>query len=159
MRHAVLSHFSHIELFATPWTVAPQAPLSMGFSRQEYWSGLPCPPPGDLPDIGIEVSSLRSPALAGRFFTTSTPREWMCTKSWHITSIYNGKYRKQPKCSIGHLIVRYPVIFKCYRELFVDIEICSFHRHREQAVDTAGEGEGGMNWKSNMETYTLPHVN
>ena len=45
---------SHVRLFATPWTVARQAPLSMGFSRQEYWSGLPCPPPGDLPYPGIE---------------------------------------------------------------------------------------------------------
>ena len=53
------------------WTVARQAPLSMGFSRQEYWSGLPCPPPGDLPDPGIEPASLKSPALAGVFFTTS----------------------------------------------------------------------------------------
>ena len=55
---------------ATPQTVAHQAPLFMGFSRQEYWSGLPCPPPGDLPDPGIEPASLMSPALAGRFFTT-----------------------------------------------------------------------------------------
>ena len=51
---------SHIQLFATPWTVTLQAPLSMGFSRQEYWSGLPFPSPGDLPDPGIEP---RSPAL------------------------------------------------------------------------------------------------
>ena len=53
------------------WTVAWQAPLSMGFSRQEYWSELPCPPPRDLPDSGIEPMSLMSPALVGRFFTTS----------------------------------------------------------------------------------------
>ena len=59
----------------TPWTVACQAPLSMGFSRQEYWSGLPCLPPGDLPDPGIELVSLMSPVLADRFFTTSTTRE------------------------------------------------------------------------------------
>ena len=51
----------------TPWTVAHQAPLSMGFPRQEYWSGLPFPPPGDLPDPGIEPES---PALVGRFFNT-----------------------------------------------------------------------------------------
>ena len=51
---------SHVRLFATPWTVANQAPLSMGFSRQEYWSGLPFPSPGDLPDPGIKP---RSPAL------------------------------------------------------------------------------------------------
>ena len=59
----MLSHFSHI-LFATIWTVASQAPLSMGFSRQEYWSGLPCPPPGDLPDPGMKPTSLMSPTLA-----------------------------------------------------------------------------------------------
>ena len=61
---------SHVQLFATPWTVARQAPLSMGFSRQEYWSGLPFPPLGDLPNPGIEPASPVSPALAGRFFTT-----------------------------------------------------------------------------------------
>ena len=60
---------SHVRLFMTPWTVAHQAPLSMGFSRQENWSGLSCPPPGDLPDPGIEPASPESPALAGRFFT------------------------------------------------------------------------------------------
>ena len=56
--------------FATLWTVARQTPQSMGFSRQEYWSGSPCPPPGDLPDPGIELVSLMSPALAGGLFTT-----------------------------------------------------------------------------------------
>ena len=52
-------------------TIARQAPLSLGFSRQEYWSGLPCPPPGNLSDPGTEPVSRMSPALAGRFFTTS----------------------------------------------------------------------------------------
>ena len=56
----------------TPWTVARQAPLSMGFSRQGYWSGLPSPPPGNLPDSKIELTSLMSHILAGGFFTTST---------------------------------------------------------------------------------------
>ena len=59
----------------TLWTAACQAPLSMGFSRQEPWSGLPCPPPGDLPDPGIEPESLISPALAGGFFIISTTWE------------------------------------------------------------------------------------
>ena len=59
----VLSRFSRVQLFATPWTVALQAPLSMAFSRQEYWSGLPCPPPRDLPDPGMEASSPLAPAL------------------------------------------------------------------------------------------------
>ena len=65
-----LSH-SVVSDSATPWIVARQAPLSVGFSRQEYWSGLPFPPAGDLPDPGIVPKSLASPALAGRFFTTS----------------------------------------------------------------------------------------
>ena len=67
----VLSHFCHVWLCATLWTIACQAPLSMGFSRQEYWSGLPWPPPADLPNPGIKPASLASPALAGKFFTTS----------------------------------------------------------------------------------------
>ena len=52
-----------VQLFGTSWTVAHQAPLSMGFSRQEYWSGLPCPPPGDIPDLEIEPAPLVSPTL------------------------------------------------------------------------------------------------
>ena len=68
----MLSHFSHAQLFETLLTEALQAPLSMGFSRQEYWSGLPCPPPGDLLRPGIEPVS---PALTGRFFTTITTWE------------------------------------------------------------------------------------
>ena len=62
---------SRDRLFATPWTAACQALLSMGFSRQEYWSGLSSPSPRDLPNPGIEPTSLISPALAGGFFTTS----------------------------------------------------------------------------------------
>ena len=63
--------FSHsVRLFAIPWTVAHQAPLSVGFSRQEYWNGLSFPPPVDLPDPEIELVSLASPALAGGFFTS-----------------------------------------------------------------------------------------
>ena len=59
----MLSHFSHVRLFATLWTVAHQASLSLGFSRQEYWNRLPCPPPGDLPDPGVEPVTPMSPAL------------------------------------------------------------------------------------------------
>ena len=59
-------------VFVTLWTVAHQAPLSMGVSRQEHWSGLPCPPPRGLPDPGVESAFLTSPALAGGFFTTNT---------------------------------------------------------------------------------------
>ena len=62
----------------TPWTVACQAPLATGFSRQEYWRGSPWPPPGDLPDPGIEPASLTSPASAGGFFTTRATWEALC---------------------------------------------------------------------------------
>ena len=66
----LLSHFSRVRLCATLWAVAYQTPLAMGFSRQEYWSGLPCAPPEDLLNPEIEPVSLTSPTLAGRFFTT-----------------------------------------------------------------------------------------
>ena len=69
----VLSLFSHIQLFATLWTVAHQAPLSMGFSRQESWSGWPCTPPGDLPDPEIKPETLMSPALAAGSLTLAPP--------------------------------------------------------------------------------------
>ena len=66
----LLSCFSHVRIFATLWTIAHQAPLSMGFSRQEYWSGLPFPSPGELPDPGIEP---RSPALQADALTSEPP--------------------------------------------------------------------------------------
>ena len=73
----VLSHLGCVQLFATPWAVAQKAPLSMEFSRQEFWSGLPFLPLGDLPDPGLEPESLTIPALAGNscLFTTSATRE------------------------------------------------------------------------------------
>ena len=84
----VLSRFSRVQLFATLWTKAYQAPLSIGFSRQEQWSGLPCPPPGEeLPDPGIEPMSLTSPALAGRFFTTSATWEVLRQQCLHQISL------------------------------------------------------------------------
>ena len=67
--HAQL--LSRVRLFAALWTIAGQAPLSMGFSRQEYWSGLPFPLPRELPDPGVKPSSLTFPALADRFFSIS----------------------------------------------------------------------------------------
>ena len=66
----VCCQFSCVQLFVMLWNMVLQAPLSMGFSRQEYWSGLSCPPPGDLPNPGAEPASLMFPALAGEFFDT-----------------------------------------------------------------------------------------
>ena len=71
----MLSYFTCFHLFMTLLTVSCQVPQSMGFSRQEYWSGLLCSPPGDLPNPGKEPASLMSPAWAGRFFTTSATWE------------------------------------------------------------------------------------
>ena len=74
-------------------TVALQAPVSMGFSRQEYWSGLPFPPPGDLPDPGIKPMTLMSPALAGGFFTTSATWEalvlWLRSVNMLVSEIFD----------------------------------------------------------------------
>ena len=77
---------SFVQLFETPWTIACQAPLSMGFSRQEYWSGLLFLPPGDLPDPEI---GLASPALAGRFFTTASAGRpgYVTFNSQKVTSV------------------------------------------------------------------------
>ena len=75
----LLSRFSRFRLSVTPWTVARKAPLAMGFSREEYWSGLLCPPPGECPNPGIEPGSLTSLALAGGFFTTSA--------AWEVLSV------------------------------------------------------------------------
>ena len=71
---AVLCVLSCVGLFATPWTVTHRAPLSMELSRQEYWSGLLFPTPGDLPDSGSKPASLMSPVFAGGFLTTVPPR-------------------------------------------------------------------------------------
>ena len=77
----VLSHFSCVQLFAVLWTIACQAPLSMGFSRQESWSVLPFPSPGDFPDPGIELASLKSPVLTDGFLTASATWEALCCYS------------------------------------------------------------------------------
>ena len=87
---SVLSHFSHVRLFAILWTITCQVSLSMGFSRQEYWSGLPGPPPGDLPNSGIKPRSLIAPALAGGFFTTRTT--WEALVLWKTPNLEGLSY-------------------------------------------------------------------
>ena len=101
--HVVLSHLSPVRLFETPRTIAHQAPLSMEFSRQEYRSGLPCLPPGDLPDSGIKLASLMPPALAGGFFTTDPPGK----------PIYS--YGSQPNCKFVWKPLYYIVLRSAYR--------------------------------------------
>ena len=99
---------SCVRLFAPPWTVARQAPLSMEFSRQEYWNALPFPPPGDLANPGIKPVS---PASAGRFFTTEPPGKpcafddmikaelhffGLPSQNVQLQSKHEGKYQKDP---------------------------------------------------------------
>ena len=79
IRVAVVYSLGHVQLFTTPWTVARQAPLSIGFLRQEYWSGLPFPSSRDLPDPGLQPTF---PALVGRFFTTEPPGKLDIRISW-----------------------------------------------------------------------------
>ena len=96
----MLSCFSCVRLFVTPWIVTHQAALSMGFSKQEYWSRLPCPPPGDLPNPGIESMSLMSPALAGGFFTTNT----MWEAHFMVWLALNWKNKLSPRCDPGNIL-------------------------------------------------------
>ena len=79
---------SLVQLFVTPWTVAFQAPLSMEFLKQEYWSGLSFPTPGDLPNQGIEHASLASPALGGRFF--SIRATWEGNLKMYLSTLFLG---------------------------------------------------------------------
>ena len=124
----VLSCFSHIRLFATLRTGACQAPLSMGFSRQEYWIGLSCPTPGDLPDPGIEPMSLTSPTLVGRFFTTSAAWEipslfiyfWLCwvfVAVWAFSSY--GEWRPLSSCGTQRSLCGG---FSCFRAQVLEHE-------------------------------------
>jgi len=86
----VVQSVSHVWLFVTPWIVARQAPLSIGFSRQEYWSGLPFPSQGDLPRSGIEPTS---PSLAGGFFTAEPPGK--PSHIWQVGRDHSGSSRRQ----------------------------------------------------------------
>ena len=92
-------------LSVTPWTAARQAALSTGFSSQEYWSGLPGPPPGDLPDPGIEPMSLMSLALAGGFFTTSAMWKTPVGSYMFIQSHACKNKRKKMKNNILHIYI------------------------------------------------------
>ena len=105
----MLSRFSSVQLFVTLWTTACQVSLSMGFPRQEYWSGLSFPSSGDLPNPGIETASLMSPALAGGSFTTSTTWEaapknwcfWTVVLEKTLESALDCQERNQPWIFIG----------------------------------------------------------
>ena len=104
-----VSVLSHVQVFVTLWTVAYQAPLCMGFSRQEYWSGLPFPTPGELSYLKMEPKSLISPALAGKFFTTNA------TGSATIDTIFeNIMLSERSQSQKGHILLLYDCLYiKC----------------------------------------------
>ena len=103
-RPHVLSHYACSWLCANPWTVANQAPLSVGFSRQEYWSGLPCLPPGDLPDPRIELGSPVAPALQVDSLPLShlgNPNQlWLAVYAQSCPALCNPKHCSRPGSSL-----------------------------------------------------------
>ena len=113
--HVCDQSLSRVQFYATPWTVAYQALLSMGFSREEYWSGLPFPTAGDLPEPGIEPESL---ALAGGFLTTEPPEN---SVKYFICNSIQKHFHKKPQIissldvsvysslNMGHLMIVYSV--------------------------------------------------
>ena len=124
--HACMSScFSHVWLFVTLWTIAHQTPLSMGFSRQENWRGLPCPPPGDFPNPDIELVSLMSLALAGRFFTTNVT--WTHAYLWLVHVDVCQKASQYFKVIILQLnkwiIYIYVYIYICYSNVFYPFHV------------------------------------
>ena len=127
-----LNHFSRVWVFVTLWIVVCQIPLSMRFSRQEYWHGLPFPSPGDLPDPGIKPAHLVSPALAGMFFTTSTTWETLIYLFLYIckglishqiqlsyTQLKNLRPKPILKCYVGLLIPAFQVILPYWAMTFL----------------------------------------
>ena len=136
----MLGCFSCVWLFVTPWIITHQAPLSMGFSRQEYWSGFPYPPSGDLPNLGIEPMSLMSPALAGGFFTTSTT----CEAHFMVWLALNLKNRLSPRCDPGNILT-------------VDLTVC-LQRIQESAswdlsrsILIKGKGDNLQLWLGSLD--------
>ena len=95
---------THVQLFVTPWIVACQAPRSMGFFRQEYWSGLPCPSPGDCPIPGIEPMSHLSPALTDGFFTISAT--WEARLEWLAIPFSRGTSQPRDQTWVFHIAGR-----------------------------------------------------
>ena len=101
----MFSHFSCLQLFASLWTVAPHVPPTMEFSRQEYWSGLPCPPPWDLPYARMELEPLLSPVLAGGLFTTRATQEAPHTSLMYSNTLH---FRIKPfKFTYSFLLLHY----------------------------------------------------
>ena len=136
----VLSCFSCLQICVTLWTIACPALLSMGFSRQGYWSELTCLPPGDLPNPGIEPASLISPALTGGFFTTSA--------TWEIHPIWQRGELK------SHVLL-YRLRVRGQRALYTTLRKQEDSENNEEAMFEllSGEWEAAM-WKKHFRSDT-----
>ena len=116
----MLSPFSYVQLFATPWTVACQTHLPMGFSRQEYWTGLPCSPPGDPPNPGVEPKSPASPALQADSLLLS----YQQSPHHHHTHTYIYSFLNLfPLWFITGCWIQFPVLYR--RTLLVTHPVCN----------------------------------
>ena len=156
----VLSRFSPVWFFVILWTVARQAPLSMGFSRQEYWSGLPCPPPGDLPDPGIEPISLMSPALVGRFFTTST--------TWKSPVQVTYKLKHNNQVASPHCIMQMSTKVSCLFPFLMKLAQTTFSMWLSLHIFAISPGSLGSHWactgfsgpifSSNIPTWNMSEI-
>ena len=127
--------FTFVQLLATLWTVAYQVPLSMGFSRQEYWNELPSPPPGDLPDLGMEPESLMSPALTGGSLPLVPPgKPNQSTRqliSPHFTDQETEAQKSQVTCS--GLVSKCPANTRTQCLPLESIHVCSVYKCQLQA--------------------------
>ena len=126
----MLSCFSRVLLFATPGTAARQGPLSMGFSKQEYWIGLPCSPPENLSDPGIKSMSLTYPALAGGFFTTSksTQRSTVGRRGKKWVQVW------KEKSSSGYFLISFPIPTQPLLQEIHQTEVLSSARERNKWI-------------------------
>ena len=124
----MLNRFSRVWLFVTLWAVAHQAPLSMGFFRQEQWSGLPCPPLGDLPDPEIEPES---PAMAGKFFTTCITGG---AQHYNHFTLNNHLDLRRPSLSILRSYVTFPHSFQSSMKLHLLPIVCSLSPSLERKL-------------------------
>ena len=138
-------------LFAAPWTVAHQAPLSMGFSRQEYWNELPFPTPEDLSNPGIEIMILASSALADGFFTTTTTWEVPYIHSFFRFFFYIGHYRvlSRVPCAIHRSLL---VIYFIYSSVYTSIQPSNLSLLHYFKLWYSWEGKGGpLIWTRNED--------
>ena len=130
----MLSRISHIWLFAAPWTVAHQAPLSMEFSRQEYSSGLTFSTPGDLPSSGIEMAPLVSPALAGRFFININEKPMWLEESqlnWSCNHQSNLDSKRMRFLKIRKTV---PYLYACSLKQLLKMVLCVVYLGSEPAT-------------------------